>query len=210
MKAWLLLCLAAFSTALAANGKPGKFDGYVLALSWSPTYCEEQPKDREQCGKKLGLVLHGLWPQYNVGYPSFCTKEAYAPSQAQAFPELYPSEFLFEHEWEKHGTCSGLTQAGYFQLSQALKSKVAIPEAYQRPQKPFRTTADGLKSAFTEANPWLKEQAIAPFCSGGGRFFKEMFVCLDKGGATASCSADVVKSAAKSCGQKDFLVRNIK
>lgn len=210
MKYWLLLCLAAFSTQLAADGKPGKFDAYVLALSWSPTYCEEQPKDREQCGKKLGLVLHGLWPQYNVGYPSFCTKEAYAPSQAQAFPDLYPSEFLFEHEWEKHGTCSGLTQTGYFQLSQSLKGKVTIPEDYQNPQKPFRTTADGLKNAFTGANPWLKEPAIVPFCSGGGRFFKEIFVCLDKRGAAVGCGADVLKSAAKSCGQKDFLVRNIK
>jgi ribonuclease T2 len=210
MKYFLLLLLAAFAANALANGKPGKFDGYMLALSWSPTYCEEQPKDREQCGKKLGLVLHGLWPQYNVGYPSFCTKEAYAASQSQAFHELYPSEFLFEHEWEKHGTCSGLTQTGYFQLSQALKSKVAIPEAYQQPKAPFRTSADGLKTAFIEANPWLQEQAIAAYCSGGGRFFKEIFVCLDKRGAATSCGADIVKNAAKSCGQKDFLVRNIK
>jgi ribonuclease T2 len=210
MKIWLLLCLTAFSLGAAANGKQGKFDGYVLTLSWSPTYCEERPQDREQCGKKLGLVLHGLWPQYKVGYPSFCTREAYAPSHAQAFPDLYPSEFLFEHEWEKHGTCSGLTQTGYFQLSQALKSKVAVPDTYRHPQKPFRTTADELKKAFADNNPWLKESTIAPFCSGGGRFFKEMFVCLDKNGAAAECGVDVVKSSAKSCGQKDFLVRNIK
>lgn len=209
MKACLLLVLTCFTAGAAANGKPGKFDGYVLSLSWSPTYCEEQPKD-EQCGKKLGLVLHGLWPQYKVGYPSFCTKEAYTPSQAQAFPDLYPSQFLFEHEWEKHGTCSGLTQTGYFQFSQMLKGKVAIPTTYQRPQKPFRTTTDGLKQAFVDSNPWLKEAAIVPFCSGAGRFFREMFVCLDKTGAAADCGLDIVKSAAKSCGQKDFLVRNIK
>lgn len=210
MKVWPLLFLACFTTGVAANGKPGKFDAYMLVLSWSPTYCEEQPQDLEQCGKKLGLVLHGLWPQYKVGYPSFCTKEAYAPNHSQAFPDLYPSQYLFEHEWEKHGTCSGLTQTGYFQFSQSLKGKVAIPSAYQRPQKPFRTTAEGLKKVFTETNPWLKEQAIAPFCTGAGRFFKEMFVCLDKAGAAAACGADVVKNAAKSCRQKDFLVRNIK
>ncbi len=206
----LLLLLAVFTTAAVAKGKPGKFDGYVLALSWSPSFCAEQPKDSEQCGKKLDLVLHGLWPQYNVGYPSFCTQERYAPSQAQAFPNLYPSEFLFEHEWEKHGTCSGLTQTGYFQLSQSLKSKVAIPADYQQPKQPFRTTTEGLQKAFTDANPWLADYAIAPFCAGGGRFFKEMFICLDKTGAIQACGADIVKSAAKSCGQKNFLVRNIK
>lgn len=210
MKAWLFLFLTFFSAVASANGKPGKFDGYVLTLSWSPTYCEEKPRDREQCGKKLGLVLHGLWPQYKVGYPSFCTDEAYSAANGQAFPELFPAKFLYQHQWEKHGTCSGLTQTGYFQFSQSLKGKVAIPDAYQRPKKPFRTTTEGLQKSFADANPWLKEDAIAPFCSGSGRFFREMFICLDKTGATAACGAEIVKNAGKSCGQKDFLIRNIK
>src|ERR1043165_7451023 len=61
------------------NGAPGQFDFYVLALSWSPSYCEaarERAPAREpdqQCsGRPFSFVVHGLWPQYEQGFPSFC------------------------------------------------------------------------------------------------------------------------------------------
>src|SRR5579863_684222 len=48
---------------------PGQFDFYVLALSWSPSYCEaahERAPDRtpdQQCsGRPFSFVVHGLWP----------------------------------------------------------------------------------------------------------------------------------------------------
>ncbi len=55
-------------------GTEGDFDFYVLALSWSPEYCSSN-NDPQQCsiGRRLGFVLHGLWPQYNRGYPSDCS-----------------------------------------------------------------------------------------------------------------------------------------
>src|SRR5262245_55531293 len=66
-----------------ATGIPGQFDYYTLSLSWSPTYCAGQrsPADDAQCrprgGKRYAFVLHGLWPQYERGYPEFCrTRES--------------------------------------------------------------------------------------------------------------------------------------
>src|SRR6185437_7643363 len=55
----------------------GQFDYYVLVLSWSPTYCAEKgDSDRMQCnrsdGRRYSFILHGLWPQYERGYPSDC------------------------------------------------------------------------------------------------------------------------------------------
>ena len=52
------------------------FDFYVLALSWSPAYCqiEGSNANRKQCAedRDLGFVVHGLWPQFETGYPEFC------------------------------------------------------------------------------------------------------------------------------------------
>ena len=59
--------------------EPGHFDFYVLALSWSPSFCEaahERNPDRvpqQQCGARpYHFVVHGLWPQYERGFPRDC------------------------------------------------------------------------------------------------------------------------------------------
>jgi ribonuclease T2 len=191
----------------------GQFDFYALALSWSPDYCATKGgRDPQQCaqGKQLGFVLHGLWPQYDRGWPANCTNEAFDPSMRQKFPGLYPSAKLYEHEWEKHGTCSGLSQEGYHQLSAAMKAAVAIPSNYQKPTKPFRTTIAMLKQDFAVANPGMSVDGVAPSCSGSGRFLQEVLVCRSKDGTPGTCSAEMLRRSQKSCGQADFLVRSVR
>lgn len=192
---------------------PGKFDYYVLALSWSPDYCAAKgAQDPQQCGagRGLGFVLHGLWPQYNQGWPQNCTTESFDPKMMQQFPDLYPSKKLYTHEWEKHGTCAGLSQTQYHTLSQTLKSNVAIPAAYNQPAKPFRTTLANLKQDFIQANPGMAADGVAATCSGSGRFLQEVMVCHGKDGQPGTCSAEVLKKSSRSCGQPDLLVRSVR
>lgn len=204
---------AATKVASRIKNTPGDFDFYVLVLSWSPDYCAgSNVDDPQQCsvGKKLSFVLHGLWPQYTRGYPSDCSHVT-LPKDVQAkFPHLYPNTQLYTHEWNKHGTCSGLKPAAYLALSKTLKDSLAIPQAYQSPAQVFRTTVDDLKTEFIEANPMLNEEGLAVQCSGSGRFLKELYVCFSREGQPIACSAEIQKDAAKSCGQADFLVRNVK
>src|SRR4051794_17362205 len=68
----------------ARQNKPGEFDFYVLSLSWSPSYCEasaERPstasptsqRPDQQCAERpYAFVVHGLWPQYERGFPEYC------------------------------------------------------------------------------------------------------------------------------------------
>jgi ribonuclease T2 len=209
----LIISLLSFTHFSYATGYPGKFDFYVLALSWSPDYCATQGNnDTQQCtiGKKLGLVLHGLWPQYQKGYPSNCTTEKFSKSLQEKFPNLYPSDSLYTHEWEKHGTCSGLKQADYLALSKQLKESIVIPNQYKSPTKPFRTTVTKLKQAFLATHSGWSTDFLAVSCSGSGRFLKEILFCYSLDGKATSCSQEVLKKAEKSCGKKEFLIRNIK
>jgi ribonuclease T2 len=56
---------------------PGEFDFYVLSLSWSPSFCEAASErgnsgrsQQAQCGgRPFSFVVHGLWPQYERGFP---------------------------------------------------------------------------------------------------------------------------------------------
>jgi ribonuclease T2 len=209
----LVITSFAIPNAVSAQnrGTPGQFDFYVLTLSWSPDYCAKN-SDPQQCkaGKKLGFVLHGLWPQYQKGYPANCSTEKLPLKVKQQFPGLFPSDKLYNHEWEKHGTCSGKTPQQYLALSKQLKNSVAIPTAYNRPSQPFRTTIQGLKNTFINANSELNINSIAPYCSGSGRFLKEVFVCYSKDGRPGICSEEIINRSRKSCGQSDFLVRNVK
>jgi ribonuclease T2 len=188
-----------------------EFDYFVLALSWSPDYCATNGNnDPQQCslGKKLDFVLHGLWPQYDQGYPSNCSNEKMPGSVKAQFPGIYPNDKLFDHEWEKHGTCTGLTPMEYLQVGKALKESVIIPSEFRSPENPFRTNPDQLKALFAQANLGFSEASIEVSCSSSGRYLKEIYVCFSLEGSATACSAEMHKTALKSCQAKDFLVRN--
>jgi ribonuclease T2 len=192
---------------------PGDFDFLVMSLSWSPDYCATSGQDdAQQCsiGRRLAFVLHGLWPQYEDGWPQYCTDEELPYGIEEEYPNLFPSDKLYDHEWEKHGTCSGLSPEGYFDLSALIKASIAIPPAYQSPEETFRTTVEDLQGAFVQTNPDFDPETVAVRCSGSGRYLKELFICFEKDGAPRPCSDEILRNAARSCQQDSFLVRNIR
>ena len=100
------------------QNEPGKFDFYVLALSWSPSYCEAAGErgtpPQQQCGARpYSFVVHGLWPQYENGFPEFCQNPAPRLDRniVSSMLDLMPAPRLIFHEWDKHGICSGLPRA---------------------------------------------------------------------------------------------------
>lgn len=207
---WLVGSLLWISAA-QGKGYAGEFDYYAMALSWSPEHCAIKPGDREQCARKLGFVLHGLWPQYQRGYPASCTRERLDADMEQQFAGLYPSRFLYRHEWEKHGTCSGLSQEAFHQLASELRQKVKIPADYQSPEEPLRKTSFQLKADLASANEWLAPDNITVACVDGGRFLREIYICINKQGTDAvPCSDEMQKRERRSCGQPDFLLRSVR
>ncbi|GJB03209.1 ribonuclease [Aeromonas caviae] len=207
---WLVGSLLWISAA-QGKGYAGEFDYYAMALSWSPEHCAIKPGDREQCARKLGFVLHGLWPQYQRGYPASCTRERLDADMEQQFAGLYPSRFLYRHEWEKHGTCSGLSQEAFHQLASDLRQKVKIPAAYQSPEEPLRKNSFQLKADLASANEWLAPDNITVACADGGRFLREIYICINKQGTdVVPCSDEMQKRERRSCGQPDFLLRSVR
>ena len=111
-----------------AQAMPAAFDYYLVALSWSPTWCESNPHDREQCGARgYGFVLHGLWPQHERGGgPQDCaTRERPDAATVERTLAFMPSRRLIDHEWRAHGACSGLDATSYFALSDRAYAAVA-------------------------------------------------------------------------------------
>jgi ribonuclease T2 len=172
----------------AASGTRGEYDYYVMALSWSPTYCELHPDEDEQCAHKgYGFVLHGLWPQYeNGGGPEQCRTSA-APgrktiSQALAF---MPSRALIDHEWRAHGACTGLDADAYFALADKAFGAIHAPPELDAPAVSRSMTQAALRDAFRRANPGLADDMLSLHCSRGQ--LVEVRVCLDKDLAPRAC-----------------------
>ena len=130
--------MAGASTASAQDRRqnaPGEFDFYVLSLSWSPSYCEEAAErgnngrsQQIQCGRPYSFVVHGLWPQYERGFPDYCQRPSPRLDRniMTSMLDLMPAPGLIFNEWDKHGTCSGLAARAYFETIRKARSAVKI------------------------------------------------------------------------------------
>ena len=182
---------------------PGQFDFYVLALSWSPSYCaaaQERAPDRapdQQCGgRPFSFVVHGLWPQYEQGFPSFCQVPAPRLDRAivGSMLDLMPSPRLIFHEWDRHGTCSGLSAHAYFETVRKARAVVKVPPDYLALDKPITVTPDEVAEAFVKANPGLSRASVAVACDS--KRLNEVRVCLGKDFAFRDC-AEVTRRACR-------------
>jgi len=194
----------------ASRNVSGDFDFYVLAMSWSPDFCAGRGgNDSEQCGpgRNPGFVLHGLWPQYQKGFPQNCSSVPFPSSLKQEFPGLFPSDRLYAHEWRRHGTCSSLSPREYLAVAQKLKQAAPLPPRYRNLREPVRTTTAALKREFKAVDASLPDSGMAVFCSGSGRFLKEVFLCYNRKGKPTACSPEIRTKSGRSCRQSDFLIR---
>ncbi|ODT06803.1 MAG: ribonuclease [Mesorhizobium sp. SCN 65-20] len=160
------------------------FDFYVLALSWSPSYCEAEGEraNGQQCrtGRPYAFVVHGLWPQFERGYPQDCaTGDSDVPNERlRGLYDLMPAVGLIRHQWRKHGTCTGLSQDDYFKVLRAAREKVEIPQEFRRLDA-YRTLAPAqAERSFLQSNPGMREDGIAVTCDR--RFLREVRICMSK------------------------------
>ena len=179
---------------------PGDFDFYVLALSWSPGFCETTGDKRgsSQCetGRKLGFVTHGLWPQNEHGYPTNCGggRGLPAPVMDEA-KRVYPEGGLARHEWRMHGTCSGLPPADYVKAVAAARAKVTVPDPLLGMEREGQTTPQNLERAFVTANAGLRPDMMAVTCARG--VLQDVRICLEKDLSGFRRCPDVDRSACR-------------
>jgi ribonuclease T2 len=196
----VLACLLWLSTALAASAegdRAGAFDYYVMALSWSPTWCdiEGRAEGADQCApdRDLGWVLHGLWPQYERGWPSDCPTSEPDPSRrlTATMAEVMGSGGLAWYQWKKHGRCAGLHPRDYFALAREAFGSVTRPEVFRRLDGDVRLPARVVEEAWLASNPSLAPDMLTVTCRDG--FVQEVRICLTKALVPRYCGADVVR-----------------
>lgn len=168
------------------QSQPGEFDFYVLALSWSPSFCEAATErgrqaPRDQCGDRpYSFVVHGLWPQYERGFPEYC--QVPAPRLDRTIVSLMldqmPSPRLVFNQWDKHGTCSGLSARAYFENVRKARAVVKIPDEFLQLTAYKTVTPDDVEEAFVKVNPGMSKTSVSITCDS--RRLSEVRVCMSK------------------------------
>ena len=186
----LVALAAAFGPASAQDKRqntPGEFDFYVLSLSWSPSYCEGAEErggggrsQQTQCGgRPFSFVVHGLWPQYEKGYPEYCQRRIpLARNIMSSMLDLMPAPGLIYNEWDKHGTCSGLGERAYFETIRKARAAVKIPEDYLQVSEEKTVAPSEIEAAFVKVNPGLKTSGMAVTCNR--KRLSEVRICMSK------------------------------
>ena len=204
---WLAIVAICLGTAARADGeKAGDFDYYVMSLSWSANWCTQTGDARgdPQCdaGRGLTWTLHGLWPQYEAGYPSYCRTVENDPSRRDtaAMADIMGGAGLAFYEWKKHGRCSGLSAKDYFAASRRAYQVVTIPPLFTQISTDLTVPASVIEDAFVESNPGLLRDQITVTCDAG--MIEEVRICLTKDLIPRSCGADV----ARDCSLTDAIL----
>ncbi|CCE02345.1 ribonuclease T2 [Bradyrhizobium sp. STM 3809] len=194
----LTLLLGAFAAAPThaqdrRQNEPGAFDFYVLSLSWSPSFCAEaEERGRgsrsQQCsGRPYSFVVHGLWPQYETGYPEYCEQPSprLPRNIMTSMLDLMPAPGLIYNEWDKHGTCSGLSAKAYFEAIRKARAAIKIPPEFLDLSQAKTLAPAAIEDAFIKANPKLTNSAIAVTCNRTR--LSEVRICLSKDLEFRSC-----------------------
>ncbi len=195
----LTLVLApALATALAGPSRAQPFDYYLLALTWTPSWCAAEGDQGEgQCDPRraLGFTLHGLWPQFEEGWPEDCPAEVADPSRREtaAMADIMGSGSLAWYQWKKHGRCTGLAARDYFAQARRIYRALDLP----RPDD-GRATAAEVEAAILAANPALDADGVIVTCRGGR--IEEVRICLTPDLAPRACAPDVVADACRARG----------
>lgn len=210
---WIMIAIAALcwaSVARAEGERAGDFDYYVMSLSWSAAWCalEGDARDDPQCdaGRGLTFVLHGLWPQYEAGWPSYCRTGARDPSRTEtaAMADIMGGAGPAFHQWKKHGRCSGLDPAAYFATARRAFETVATPGLFSQISAPLQLPASVIEDAFVEANPGLWRDQITVTCAK--RRIQEVRICLTRDLEPRRCGVDVIRD----CRLMDALLEPVR
>jgi len=203
-----LMALGLTQPASAGMGdRAGDFDYYALVLSWSPSFCLSGGGSHEgeaQCStvRPYAFVLHGLWPQFDKGWPESCATgndpTSVPPDLAKSMLDVMPSEKLVQHEFEKHGTCSGLDMGAYLLMARRLFTSINVPPRYVNLASQLQVPLNQFRNDLLSANRQFSPAMLSVNCDKNGRLV-EVHFCYSKEGQPQNCGRNEVQ--AKECRQ---------
>lgn len=188
-----LVLVAALMPVRAGPAQGGtSFDYWLLAVTWMPAWCALEGESRRdgRCEAPQGWALHGLWPQFETGWPEFCRSAHRDPDRRKTAEQatLYGSSGLAWHQWRKHGRCADMAPEVYFATTAAAYAALTLPVPATAGARPVPIR--DLLAEMRAANPAIPEDGLVAICRRGHLY--EVRICLDTERVPRPCGADVL------------------
>jgi ribonuclease T2 len=131
-----------------------------------------------------------------------CQTDTAALQQASVVGrQVLDSAELAQHQWRKHGSCSGLTPVEYFSRMRQLTATLQIPAPLRTVGPSSDWTLRQFEAAWQQANPQLDGARLAVRCKSGWLY--ELLFCFDDAGQLTRCPS----GTRDSCPRERFGVR---
>lgn len=208
-------CASHHAAGQQVDSAPGKYDFYLLDLSWSPEFCntlktltpaEQAARSTTECAAPHAFVVHGLWPQnFDGTYPVNCSKRP-GPRDWDRYVDMTPDVDLLKHEWFKHGTCTTLSPDAFFSTERQAYTSIVVPRAFKHVSQPLTLAPDAILAMFHKSNPAFPQGSFALACDEGGRL-SAVEACFSRSiqpiacRHVKSCAADTVTVEPEPAGQ---------
>lgn len=170
--------------AVVAAGIPvrAQQSDWVMTLSWSPEYCEQNRQSSEpQCVDENYFVNFGLQAPDKVGDAHFgdaCPHPHLLPDEENRWMWTIPNLERVRYVWAEQGACSGLDPSAFYAQMDFASRRVVIPEEYKDVQRRLATSPLDIKAAFIAANPEMSDASIALHCDA--HWLSEVRICFDR------------------------------
>ena len=197
----LLVCLLLAGAAQAQSRRSRRetpsstdFSYYMLVLSYAPDFCDEPGgnKDARECGsgRRIGFIVHGLWPQGEDSRgPENCGGASpVSQSIIQMTLNYIPIPSLIQHEWATHGICTGLSAADYFAELRKARDAIKLPADLNQPSQKLLLSPAQVESKVAAANPNFPATAFRTSCYRDDEL-QEVRVCLNKDLSPRACGS---------------------
>src|SRR5262249_2029249 len=129
-------------------------------------------------GSKHAFVVHGLWPQFETGMgPMSCSQVPLDADSKKLGAEIFADPGLVQHEWGKHGTCTGLSPHDYFTSVSTAANTIKVPDKYKSLSSPLQASPQDIVKDFAATNS-APATAFRVTCRSGE--LQELDACFDK------------------------------
>lgn len=195
---WALGCCAALHPVLV-QAAPARPSGYTLVVTLTPAICALNPalQRLRQCQEGFSLTVASLQPQTKNGKTTEnCSQEPadLPPLQERIVERVMPDEQLRNRDWQRTGSCTGMSARTYFRTIAAFAGRLRVPPEFNAEQE---VTMDRhhLVDRLVDLNPGLRSDGLQLRCADNDAFnspvLTEMRVCYSVRGQYASCPASV-------------------
>ncbi len=175
--AYMLLSLLAsicispllLTRAYAEDGVAPPPSSFTLIIRMTPAVCALDPEMQKlrQCQDGFTLTISSLQAERNNGKRlENCSREPtnLSPLQERVVERVMPDKQLRDEDWEKNGSCTGMTSSTYFRTIATYAQRLKVPSELASPRDTVLSKAY-IINRLQQLNPGLTEKSILLRCT---------------------------------------------